>query len=341
MKRRIFIAKGAAAAVGIGMSGCAATKPKSINLEAARAPFIPRPSGTMPMKELGNTGIKISQFGFGSHMSPVMVPYEKQREHLIREAYDLGVNIFDVYDKEHGCFQYEPMGRHLKPVINDVIISISLLPYDGRNFEQEFERDLKAFGRDYLDMVRCHIYTTDPRWDQLFKWKEQGRIRAVGVPIHNLKDLDIILKEYPLDYVIFPYNFYHNLAWLGHEPDNFDSLPTILRNKNVGVITMKPFAGDFLARPLIDVAGHFTKEQEIRLPKAALRHIQNCGINADTTIAGMYNLDEVYENIDAYFNPQMSDEERELLENVKRVAKRSARAWYPEHYKWLDNWAVG
>ena len=53
----------------------------------------------------------------------------------------------------------------------------------------------------------------------------------------------------------------------------------------------------------------------------------------------MYNISHVYENIAAYYDPQMSDEERELLDNVRRVAQISAKAWYPEHYKWLENWA--
>ena len=345
MKRRDFMAIGATGALGMGLAGCSAVRRRKVTLWKELAPFTPRPEGGMPMGEIGKTGIEVSKFGFGSHMRKDMVKYEKQREYMIREAYDLGIRIFDVYDREQDCYQYEPMGRFLKPVINEVVISIAILPYDDRNLEQEFERDLRAFGRDYIDMVRCHAYTTDDQhwgfWDTLFKYKEEGKIRAVGVPIHDWENLDLVLREYPIDYVIFPYNFYHNIGWLEERPDDFDTLPAKLRMKGIGVITMKPFAGDYLIKPLTDIARYFTSEPEVRLPQAALRYVVNSGLNPDTTFCGMYNLSHVYENIAAYYDPQMSDEEHNLLDNVRQVAQISAKAWYPEHYRWLENWVPG
>ncbi len=343
MKRRDFIKHGTVGALSMGLTGCGAGSLKSIQLERRLAPFTTRPSGTMPMGEIGKTGIKVSRFGFGSHMVKDMVPYTKQREYMIREAYDLGVTIFDVYDREFEIYQYEPMGKYLAPVIDDVVISIAILPYDGRTLEQELQRDMKCFGRDYIDMVRIHAYTTDSEpwkyWDDLFRFKEKGYIRAVGIPVHDWENLELPLKEYPLDYVIFPYNFYHNIGWIDERPDNFDSLPAKLREKGVGVITMKPFAGDYLVAPFIDIARNFIQDPDLRFPQAALRYVINSGMDPDTTLTGMFNLSHVYENIAAYYQPQMSDEERELLSNVKNIAKISARAWLPDHYKWLENWA--
>ena len=226
------------------------------------------PSGTMTYNEIGSTGIHVSRLGFGSHIRKEMVGFDHQREYVIREAYDLGINLFDVYDAELECYQYEPMGRFLKPVINDVVISTSMKTYEGRTMEEEFERSLRLFGREYIDLVRCHAFTPDhPRWkehwtfaEKLFRYKEQGKIRAVGVPIHNLEDLGTVFDTYPIDYIIFPYNFYHNLVWLGSGGDDFESLPSRLRQKGVGVITMKPFMGDYLVKPFIDIARRYVKE---------------------------------------------------------------------------------
>jgi hypothetical protein len=53
---------------------------------------------------------------------------------------------------------------------------------------------------------------------------------------------------------------------------------------------------------------------------------------------GMYNMSDVYENVTAYFNPRMSNEERELLKELEREVKVQAYNWLPNHYKWLDNW---
>ena len=354
MKRRDFITKGATGALGAGLAGCSVGKPRNIRVSPAGVPFsfgdnYPKPKGgTMPMAEIGTTGIKVSKFGFGSHMQKYLVPYVKERERMLRDAFELGVTIFDIYDIEHGIYQYEPTGRHLAPIINDVVISITLRPYDSRTLEEELHRDLRLFGRDYIDMVRIHAWAPDHpehgedwwMWDELFKYKEQGKIRAIGLPIHTWEDLKAPLEAYPLDFVIFPYNFYHNIAWDGHIPDgDFDPLPNYLRDKGVGVITMKPFAGDFLVTPLKEVAAQFNKD--INFVQAALRFIINSGIDPDTTLTGMYYPSHVYENIDAYFNPEMSDEERKLLDKVKKVAKSKAHAWLPDHYKFLEKWAPG
>ncbi|MFC1539297.1 aldo/keto reductase [Candidatus Latescibacterota bacterium] len=357
MRRRDFIKTGTAGTFGLGLSGCSSLKYREIQLEPKLPPFsfgdnYPMPKGgTVPMGELGTTGIKISKFGFGSHMRPYLTPYVKERERMLREAFDFGVNIFDVYDVEHSIYQYEPTGKYLAPVINDVVISITIRPYDGRTLDEELNRDLKLFGKDCIDMVRIHAWAPDdPKfghewwiWDELFKYKEQGKIRAVGVPVHSLKDLQLPLEQYPLDFVIFPYNFYHNIAFGAAQaeratPDGgFDNLAVRLKEKGIGVVTMKPFAGDTLVTPFKNVAGMYNKE--ISYPQAALRYIINSGLNPDSTLAGMFYPFHVYENVDAYFKPEMSDDERKLLDKVKNVARLNAYNWLPEHYKFLENWA--
>jgi len=349
MKRRNFITSAATAALGMGLGGCA-MKPRNIKIEAAGVPFsfgenYPKPKGgSMPMGELGKTGIKVSKFTFGSHMRPYLRPYEREREQMIRDAHDLGVNTYDIYDKEHEVYQYEPMGRFLKPIINDVNVSIALLPYDGRDVTQQFERDLRVLGRDHIDMVRIHAHKkTDDRWkywDQLFKWKEEGKIRAVGVPIHYYDDLFPVIDEYPIDYVVFPFNFYMNVCWDSYKmnaPEKYATIPQLLKDRGIGSVTMKPFAGDFLVSPLIDVADEFKREKEIRFAQSMLRYVIDTGV-ADTTFTGMYYPSHVYENVDAYYNPEMSSEEKRLLDKVRRVARTKAYSLLPEHYKFFSKW---
>jgi len=349
MNRRHFITHGAAGTLGMGLAGCSVLKRKvAVKTELSPMDFnkkVQKPVGTMPMGEIGTTGIKVSKFGFGSHMRRDIIEYEKEREWMVREAYDLGVNLFDVYDYEQKCFQYEPMGRFLAPIINDVVISISILPWEGRSLEQEFEHDLRLLGRDYIDMVRIHSYSSDAsnwdQWEKLFRYKEQGKIRAVGIPIHYRDHLREPLEEYPLDYVIFPYNYYHNWTWLhkGMKLDDFDTLVPKLRKKGVGVITMKPFAGDHLVTPFRRLAAQYDETGEVNLAKASLRYTINSGLEPDTTLGGMYYPYHVYENVDAYFNPAMTDEERRVLKKVRESAKVVATNHLPDHYRFLEHWA--
>ena len=346
MKRRNFITKSAAGILGAGIAGCSSTKKTTnITLWKELAPFTPRPrGGSMPMSELGKTGIKISNFGFGSHIRAEMRTYDKQREHMIREAFDLGVNVFDVYDEEQGVssggsYQYEPFGKQIAPIKNDVLVSISFRPYDNRTPEQEIERDLRLFGRDHIDLVRVLREPDHPMWDTLFKFKEKGYIRAVGAPIHDMEHADMLIGKVPIDYILFPYNFYHNICWLNEKEDNFDSLPARLREHGIGVLTMKPFAGDFLVQPFIKVASRLSDNPELSFTQAALRYVINSGLQAESTLVGMYNLPNLYENVNAYYNPKMSDEEKKLLEDITNKVVQSTQAWLPNHYKWLDNWA--
>ncbi len=346
MKRRNFLTAGVTGAVAAGLGGCGRV---GVRQELAPHAFDrkgAKPVGNMPTGEIGKTGIKVSKFGFGSHIRKDIVPFAKEREWMIREAHELGVTLFDVYDHEQGCYQYKPMGQFLKPVINDVTISITLTPWDNRTPEQQFEYDLKCFGRDYLDMVRIHSYrSTDDnwgQWDYLFKWRDQGKIRAVGIPIHNLDDIREPLEKLPLDYVIFPFNFYHNWTWLANERkvgrhDTYENLVAELRKRGIGVVTMKPFAGDYLVTPFGRMAAEY--DPEVNLAQASLKYVINSGLNVDTTLGGMYYPFHVYQNVEAYYNPAMNESERAVLAKIRQKAKIVAERHLPSHYRFLQTWA--
>ncbi len=330
MKRREFMAKATALTAGAAAGGCSAARPGRILLQKELVPFstkvdIPRPAnGSMPTGEIGRTGIRVSKLGFGSHLREDIIHLFGERQRNIREAFDLGVTLFDVYDIEQKCYQYEPFGKQIRPFVKEAVISIAIMPYEGRTFEQEFERDLRLFGRDHIDMVRVHGKSPSSHeweyYEKLFRLKEKGHIRAVGVPIHRMTELTQVLEAFPLDYVFFPCGFFHNKPWYEHPGDNFDSLPAMLREKGIGVVTMKAFAGDYLVAPLQKVARRLNRIPEISFTKACLRYVINSDVRPDTTLVGMYNLSHVYENVDAFYHPEMTAEERELLRKVKETA---------------------
>lgn len=353
MERRHFIKAGAAGALGLGLTATGAFA-KTLDLKRGYAPFdfertSPKPTGTMPMAELGKTGIKVSKFAFGSHIQHDILKnkesnnYDKIREKMVRDAFDMGINLFDVYDLEQQCFQYEPMGRYLEPINKDVIISITLNPNPATlTLAQELERDLKLFKRDYLDLVRIHVYNDKDKnwgqWEQMFKFKEQGKIRAVGIPIHLREDLVQPLKEYPLDFVILPFNYYHNWTWEPKYQDKkVESIIPAIRKKGAGVITMKPFCSEWLVSPLVQMGK--TLNPEVNVAKAGLKYIINSGLEIDTTLGGMYYPYQINENVDAYFNPKMSSEEKKVIKDLRNNGRIIANNYLPNHYKFLDKWA--
>lgn len=355
MKRREFAAKALAGLAALKMMGCASLG-KKIELNRGMVEYSPeilkekrsRPKGTMPMGEIGMTGIRVSKFTFGSHMTKSLIPYAKEREFMIREAHDLGINLFDIYDSS--SHQYEPMGRYLEPIKNDVLVSVHAPElgnvYKGNPValpvDKGIEKMLRLLRRDCIDMARNHCPSPDSasmkNWDMLFKMKEQGKIRAVGIPVHLPQELDHILDVYPIDFVLFPHNFYHNLNYKGDHVKGVPGMVKKLRDRGIGVTVMKPFASEWFIPHLLQASKETDETGEISLPQAMLRYIINSDIDADTTMGGMYSLKEVYENIDAYYKPTMSKEEEMHLDKLRKVTKVIAESVLPEHYKFLQEW---
>ncbi len=271
---------------------------------------------------------------------------------MVREAFDLGVNLFDVYDIESSHFQYGPMGRYLEPVKNKVVISITMWPDKGLTVEQEIERDMKLFHRDYIDLVRIHAWKHEQNakdltnqsghkwewWETLFKLKKKGYIRAVGVPVHNREDIKQPLAELPLDYVILPYNFYHNWTWAAKAPDPVHTIVPQLRKRGIGVISMKPFAGDNLVTPFMRLAAQYDESHTVNFAQACLRYVINSNLKVDATLGGMYNPFNVYENIAAFYNPKMSTEERKVLDEIRASVRGITMDLLPPHYQFLEEW---
>jgi len=353
MRRRDFIKKGMVGTAALTAAGCAAFRGRKIPITSDMVSdvdftlTIPKPKGgTMPMGEIGTTGIRVSKFGFGSHMTQEILPFTEERKTMIREAYDLGVNFFDIYEKEWNIYQYEPMGRYLAPMINDVVISTIMVPFDGRTYEQELERTLRLLGRDYIDMVRLYVdMHLSPEseqwgyWEKVFKFKKMGYIRAVGFAIHYAEDADYVIENLPVDYIIFPYNFYHNLLSNGKFSSSYEPFEARLREKGIGVVTMKPFGTDWFVRPLIHAARELGETGEISLPQAMLRYVINSDIKPDTTLGGMFTLNHVYEDIPAYYHPKMTEEEKMLLQKMRKVLHVSADNLMPDYYKFLKELA--
>ncbi|MFC1538814.1 aldo/keto reductase [Candidatus Latescibacterota bacterium] len=353
MKRREFIKNGVIGTAAISASGCSIMPGKKILLErrfeSSDYSFEvtkPRPKGgTIPIHNLGKTGIKVSSFGYGAHMQEDLVPFVDERRRMIRESFDLGVNTFDIYD-HWGVEQFEPMSRHLAPIMDDVNLSLNLQLREGRTAEQEFERALRLFKRDHIDLYRQNANAGNPAnesykyWDLLFRYKEQGKIRAVGMSIHFPAEVEQVLSQYPLDYVIIPYNFYHNLLWDGRTGGNFDPLAKQLRDRGVAVVVMKPFATDWFVAPMIEASNQLDETGELSLPQAMLRWVINSPVDPDLTFGGIFTLDHLYEDIPAYYFPAISAEEQNLLKKLRRVARIKAAALLPDRYRFLEKWAV-
>ena len=191
--------------------------------------------GTAGMKyrDLGRSGISVSEIGFGSHLTRENMGDSEARAGQIMRGLELGINLFDIYD--HNYHQFAPMGKLLEPVREDVVISLVSIarPSNWQWMEhlwaeltetegwregplREVEYALKALNTDVIDLFRLYVPTEDSkeaitgRFEALVRAREQGKIRAVGMVGHDQGTLIQLLRMFPeLDYLMLPYNFRH------------------------------------------------------------------------------------------------------------------------------------
>lgn len=320
--------------------------------------------GGMTYRRLGQTGMYPSVLSFGSHTDPadrvkapkgtVLTPAgQARRDRILAHAFDLGVNLLDVYASEG---QWEPSARMVKGRRDKVLVSL------GHEISAEaIDEACRMFG--HIDLHRFHTANIDEstleNWDVLRKAKEAGKVRAIGIATHVERTMLDSLKQLEgIDFIFFPYNFIHARADYG------EFLPEAQR-RGVGLIAMKPLASGSImkldplarpgakpefeklqlwqtnARPVLPAAVAELTKTLGRLPDetlcmAAMRFVYSRPFIA-TAITGIFEdrlLEDDYNALTRL--REMSREEHAALEAARQVAELLERKWLPEEYHWLE-----
>lgn len=321
--------------------------------------------GGMVYRRLGRTEVDVSLLSFGSHTDPadklksdaggsvLTAEGQARRDRIIARAFDLGVNLLDVYENEG---QLEPAARIVQGRRHKVLISLA-----HNVTAKGIDRAARLYG--HIDLFRFHTAAIDDgafrSWDLLRKAREAGKVRVIGIATHiETTMVDALAKLDGLDYLFFPYNFIHARA------DYSLFLPAALQ-KGVGLIAMKPLAqGSIVAldtraragaapessrlqlwqkgsKPILPAAVAELTKTLNRLPDetlcmAAMRFVYGRRF-LSTAITGMFDgqyLEDNYQALTRY--QETSHEERAALKAARRVARLTGGAWLPPHYRWLE-----
>ncbi|MHB0874858.1 MAG: aldo/keto reductase [Anaerolineae bacterium] len=175
----------------------------------------------MQYRELGSTGLRVSVLGFGA--SPLgnefatIDPAEGAR--AVADAIDRGINYFDVSPYYGRTLAETRLGEALAGRRHEVILATKAGRYDrdrdtGFDFSaarilRSIDESLARLRTDYVDVFQVHdieygrkeqiLSETLPA---MFRLKEQGRARFVGVtgyPLHLLRD---VAGQAPVDTVL-------------------------------------------------------------------------------------------------------------------------------------------
>jgi uncharacterized protein len=190
--------------------------------------------------DLGKTGLKVSEVGFGG--IPIIRLQVDEAVKVVRHAYERGITFYDTANMYKDS--EEKIGRALSQFRDKIVIATKTLRRDGRGLRDHVEKSLRLLKTDYLDLYQFHQVANDKEWkkirqdgawDEAQKAKIEGKIRFLGVTSHNVKMAVRLAKTGLFSTVQFPFNFI--------EPEAKDELHVYARGKGIGIIAMKPFAG--------------------------------------------------------------------------------------------------
>lgn len=210
ISRRSLLTGGAVVVAGVGAGVWRQLRASSYAAELAvpaGPPQVVSNVGSMPYRRFGNTGLSVSETGFGAWALGGKAYGNVDRQQALQalaRAEELGCNIVDtaaVYGDSEQVLGEFLRGRRDKWLI---ATKYSAQPAGMR---ATVEAQLRRLGTDVIDFYQLHWSSTDQRlYDDLYALKKAGKIRFVGVSLTAPRDIDYVIDHQMIDGVQLPFS---------------------------------------------------------------------------------------------------------------------------------------
>ncbi len=190
-----------------------------------------------------------------------------------------------------------------------VVATGPMLGYFGGSVRRATDRALSKLGSDYIDVLQLFwagkmSFLTAATMRELVELKEKGKVRAIGVSIHDRKWAGRLAQESPLDLLMIRYNAAHP----GAETDIF---PFLEKRKPAVVAYTATCWRKLLRRP---------KEWTGPVPSAGdCYRFCLTNPNVDVVLCGPRNPEELRENLTALEKGPLSKQEITWMRDFGRV----------------------
>jgi predicted aldo/keto reductase-like oxidoreductase len=240
ISRRTFVG---GALAGISAMGLKAEVPKP-------------PSGSIPMREFGKTGVKLTVIGQAGSRLALLRTREAARVQ-VRHAYDLGINYFDCARAYWNGHSEEAYGDVLPEFRKDVFITTKSTQRTKEGAEKDLATSLAALKTDYIDLWQVHGVQDHEDVEKVFApggaieafeaAKKAGKVRFIGFTGHHDPNTHVeMLRRYDKwDSILMPLHA-ADPAYLSFEKI---TLPHAI-DQGIGIQAMKVFCNAFLLRVL-------------------------------------------------------------------------------------------
>jgi predicted aldo/keto reductase-like oxidoreductase len=288
----------------------------------------------------------------------------KNRTDVICRCIERGINHIDpVSSAELAAYRVALKGRRDRMYVSASSHDLNPVRKNQRTLASQvanIEDSLKRLDTDYLDIWRpmfsqdgnhpdAHVEMCVEAFEKAHR---QGKVRWLGMSCHNRTFIQHVIEKYPqFAMVIFPYTAASKVA-RGKSVDPKDitevgtgdgryhgdvskSIFPAVEKHDVGVVTIKPFAGSTLFRTKLTFANMKSTAEDYERARLTLAYIL-CNPRISATIPGMSCVEQVDNNV------RGSAERATLLKNggIGKLRRDTAQMWVnlPKEYQWLRDW---
>ena len=200
----------------------------------------------MHYRELGKSGVKVSEVGLGGNRLGQEYASDKFWRDLILQALEQGVTVFDTAEA-YGWGRSEEMLGLALGNRDDVVIATKMCriqetgkqEYSAKRMMETAEGSLRRLRRDVIDIYQLH----SPKRENMEKYdwaegmaqlKDQGKIRLSAVAVNNVADGIWLIERDLVDVLQITYNIF--------DIDVENVLFPLAEQKGVGLLCRMPLA---------------------------------------------------------------------------------------------------
>ena len=281
-------------------------------------------SAGIPVRDLGNTGLKVSVVGFGGGHCVNPNIDERTTVRLIQTGIDSGMTFMDnAWEYAEGESERR-MGIALEGRRDQVVLMTKVCARDVETAEKQLDDSLRRLRTDVIDVWQFHEvnYDNDPEWifreegaiAAALKAREAGKIRFIGYTGHKSPHIlkRMLDQSFNWDTCQMPVN----VLDAHYRSFQNELLPT-LEQRGIGVIGMKSLGGGGQFVRDVGLTAAECRGYALSLPISTLV----CGIQSEENLRQDLEIARNFVSLD-------SSEMKNLESRVRSVSTDGRHEWF-------------